>query len=219
MADCCDPSAYGRLFNDKEAQRRLRSYRRSGLDDIASGMVDFMKTKGIGDRSVLEIGGGVGDLQVELLKGGASHSVNVELSPGYEGAATELMVSEGLEGRMERQLGDFVERQELVDSADVVVLSRVICCYPWVERMMDAALIKTRWLLAIAVPRDHMVSRFFVGVGNTVNRLRRCGFRAYVHPLDVIEGKAERAGLRRVYLDRGLVWQGLVFERHPVDIS
>jgi hypothetical protein len=213
MADCCDPVPYRRFFNSKEAKRRLRNYRRRGLDGTASEMVDFLKKRGMTDRSVLEIGGGVGDLQVELLKAGASHSVNVELSAGYEEAAEELMESEGFSGRMERQLGDFVERRDQVDAADVVVLNRVICCYPWMDRMMDAAVGKTGWLLAIAIPRDHVLARAFVGVGNTINRLRSCGFRAYVHPVEEIEAKATRSGMRRVYLDRGLVWQGLVFER------
>ena len=213
MADCCDPIAYRRFFNSKEATRRLRSYRRRGLDGTASDIVDFVRKKGVAGRSVLEIGGGVGDFQVELLKSGASHSVNVELSTGYEDAARDLMESEDLVGRMERRIGDFVERHDEVDAADIVVLNRVICCYPWMDRMMDAALGKTDWLLAIAVPRDHVFARVFVSAGNAINRFRNCGFQAYVHQVDHIERRATESGLRRVYLRQGLIWRGLVFER------
>lgn len=213
MADCCDPVSYRRFFNSKGADRRLRRYRRRGLDGTASGLVDFMRKRGVAGRSVLEIGGGIGDLQVELLKSGASRSVNVELSSGYEEAAGVLMESEGLSERMERQLGDFVERQDMVDHADIVVLNRVICCYPWMDRMMEAAVGKTDWLLAIAVPRDNLLERFLVAVENAIIGWRDCGFRAYVHPVEDIEGRATEFGLRRVYLDRGFVWQGLVFER------
>ena len=213
MGDCCDPIPYRRFFNRKEANRRLRNYRRRGLDTTAAAMADFLAKKGMTDRTVLEIGGGVGDFQVELLKAGASHSVNVELSAGYEEAARELMEAEGLSERMERELGDFVERQDLTDTADVVVLNRVICCYPWMDRMLDAAADKTGWLLAVAVPRDHLLARVFVGAGNAFNRLRSCGFQAYVHPVAEMERRAAESGLRRVYLDRGIVWQGMVFER------
>lgn len=215
MSDCCDPIPYRRFFNSKEAERRLRNYRRRGLDGTATAMVDFLAGRGVSGLSVLEIGGGVGDLQIELLKRGAERSVNVELSGGYEEAARRLMEAEGFGGRMERHLGDFVEQQDLVETADIVVLNRVICCYPWMERMMDAAVGKTGSLLALAVPEDRRLAHLFVGVGNFVNSVRGCGFRAYVHPVSAIEAKAAASGLWPVYTDAGPVWHGMVFERSP----
>jgi hypothetical protein len=214
MSDCCDPVPYRRFFNRREASRRLRNYRRRGLDAMASGMVKYISERGVADRSVLEVGGGVGDLQVELLKAGAAHSVNIELSAGYEEAAAELMDSEGMTDRSRREIGDFVARQDLVDSADIVVLNRVVCCYPWMDRMMSAAVSKTDWLLGIAVPRDRAMSRAFVKTGNWLNRVRSCDFQAFVHPIDDMERLARRGGLEIVYRDRDLFWQAMVFERH-----
>lgn len=213
MSDCCDPVPYRRFFNSKEASRRLRRYRRRGLDGMAAGIVGYMTDRGVRGRSVLEVGGGVGDLQVELLKAGAAHSINVELSAGYEDAADELMTAEGLTGRMSREIGDFVEKKDLVDPADIVVLNRVICCYPWMDRMMDAAVAKTGWLLGISVPRDRLLAHLFVGMGNWLNRARSCEFQAFVHPTAEIEARASAAGLDMVYSDRDLAWQGMVFER------
>lgn len=213
MSDCCDPIPYRRFFNTKEAERRLRNYRRRGLDGTATGVVDYLTRRGVSGLSVLEIGGGVGDLQIELLKRGARSSVNVELSSGYEEAARMLMEAEGLAGRMERRLGDFVEQQDSIEPADIVVLNRVICCYPWMERMMDAAVGKTGSLLALAVPEDRRLAHLFVGLGNLVNRVRGCGFQAYVHPVSAIEARAAGSGLWPVYADAGIVWRGMVFER------
>ncbi len=212
MSDCCDPVPYRRFFNRREASRRLRNYRRRGLDSMASGMVDYLTGRGVEGRSVLEVGGGVGDLQVELLKVGAAHSVNVELSSGYEDAAAQLMHSEGMTDRSRREIGDFVARQDLVESADIVVLNRVICCYPWMDRMMGAAVSKTDWLLGIVVPRDRTVSRVLVRFGNWLNRLRSCNFQAFVHPIGDMERLAERGGLEVVYRDRDLFWEAMVFE-------
>jgi magnesium-protoporphyrin O-methyltransferase len=162
---------------------------------------------------VLEIGGGIGDLQVELLKAGATSCVNVELSPEYEEAARRLLDEEGLAGRVERRQGDFVAVSGEVGPADIVVLNRVICCYPHMAAMVDAAAVHTRELMALVVPRDRLIGRLFVGVANLSNRLRRCGFRAYVHPVDAIEARAEASGLRRVHSSRDMYWQGLLFER------
>jgi predicted RNA methylase len=200
MSDCCDPTSYNRLFNDREAKRRLKNYRKRGLDPMATQLVEYMEQRGVEGRSVLEIGGGVGDLQVELLKVGASHSVNVELSTEYENAATTLMESEDLVGRMDRRLGDFVEQGDSVATADIVVLNRVICCYPWMSRLM-------------VVPRDRIASRAFVAIGNVINRLIGNGFRAYVHSVSDIEQLAADAGLHQVFSSKAFVWKGMVFER------
>jgi len=53
-------------------------------------MVEFLELSGIEGATVLEIGGGVGEIQIELLKRGAASSVNLELSSAYEesGAST-----------------------------------------------------------------------------------------------------------------------------------
>jgi len=180
---------------------------------MAARLVAYMRKRDLQGRSLLEVGGGIGDLQVELLKSGVASAVNVELSTEYEEAATELSVAEGLADRIDRRLGDFVEQQDLVDSADLVVLNRVICCYPWMDRMMDASVTKTRWLLAVSVPRDRLISRLMVRAGNWVDGLGGSGFRAYVHPVAEIEAIASRDGLSKVFSKRGLVWEGLVFER------
>jgi len=213
MADCCDPMPYRRLFNEEEAERRLRKYRKNGLDRMAARLFDALVDRGVVGRTLLEVGGGVGDLQVELLKAGAASAVNVELSDGYETVASRLLDEEGLTGKVERRLGDFVDEADHVATADIVVLNRVICCYPWVDRMMAAATAKTGSSLALVFPRDHWLGHVFISVDNAVNRLRGGGFRAYLHPTEEVETRADAADLAMVWADRGLIWQGMVFGR------
>jgi 16S rRNA G966 N2-methylase RsmD len=52
----------------------------AGLAPAAEGIVDFVALPGIERATVLEIGGGAGQLQVELLRRGASHVTNLEIS-------------------------------------------------------------------------------------------------------------------------------------------
>lgn len=213
MTHCCDPVSYRRFFNRKEAQRRLRAYRRRGLDPMARSMVEFLKTQPIAGSAVLEVGGGVGDLQVELFEAGVAEAVNIELSSGYEETAAELLRAEGLEGRAKRLTGDFVERQNELLPADIVVLNRVVCCYPFMEEMMRASAAKTRRFLAVAVPREKWWIRAALGIGNVFLSLKGCGFRAIVHPLDGIEAVAAEEGLVVVHRDNNVFWQALVWER------
>ncbi len=71
MSGCCDPRGCDRFFGPSFARRVARRYRKRGLDRIARRMVSFLEQRGIQGASVLEIGGGVGEIQVELLKRGA----------------------------------------------------------------------------------------------------------------------------------------------------
>src|ERR687887_2194076 len=105
MAGCCTPSGYRKIFGEKTARRDLRKYRRRGLDRAARRIADFLVGGGVAGDSVLEVGGGVGAIQLELLKAGAARTTNVELSPEYEPYAAELL---GDDTRAERRVGDLL---------------------------------------------------------------------------------------------------------------
>jgi Cyclopropane fatty acid synthase and related methyltransferases len=77
-------------------------YRKRGLDRTARRMVEFLEQHGIEGATVLEIGGGVGEIQIELLKRGAARATNLELSPAYEEEAKRLLRELSLEDRAER---------------------------------------------------------------------------------------------------------------------
>ena len=215
VTDCCDPVPYRRLFNSKEARRRLRRYRKKGLDPLARSLVDYLSSREIDDTDVLEVGGGLGHLQLELFRSGAASSVNIELSAGYEEAAAELLDSEGLGDRVERRLGDFVALQDRVSPADIVLLNRVVCCYPRMPEMMGAALNKTKRFLALSFPRERWFMKMAIAAGNAWWAMRSCDFRAYVHPVSEIESLARDSGFEIAYRYRSLGWQAVVFERVP----
>lgn len=213
MPDCCDLTSYRRFFNSKGARRSLRKYRKSGLDSMAQSMVDYLISQDIHGADLLEVGGGVGDLQVELLRAGVERAVNIELSPGYEETAADLVRAEGIESRISRHIGDFVEEQHRLDPADIVVLNRVVCCYPWMERMMGAAVGKTRRYLALTFPRDKWWMKAVIAIENSWLVVRRCAFKGYVHPVSGIESVATDAGFQVAYRDHSLGWQAVVFEK------
>lgn len=213
MATCCDPAEYAKVFNEKNAKSDARSYRKKGLDSTARRMIDFIVAQGIGGASVLEIGGGVGALQIELLRAGAARAVNVEIVGTYEEAAGALLREHGLEGRVDRRVFDFTLDAEAVEPADVVILHRVVCCYPDMERMVRAAASRARRLLAMTFPPDRWWVRLGVLLFDTLFRLRGCHFGGYFHDPKAIVVTARAAGLRPVYEHRGLVWQVAILER------
>lgn len=212
MTDCCNLSGYGDFFNEKEARRNLRRYEKKGHDELTRSMVDYLVSRGMQGRSVLEVGGGIGTIQIELLEAGAETTVNVELSGEYEGVATELLERADLSDRARRLVGDFTDLASELE-ADDVVLNRVICCYPYADRLMSAALSSSKRFVAATFPRDRLLARLAVGAANTYRRLRRIAFKAFVHPTDRIEAVAVSEGFEIVFRDRNLVWDAVVFER------
>src|ERR1700737_3859471 len=130
MSDCCSPKGYRSIFSEKRAQAEARRYRRHGLDSTSRRIAEFLKEQGIGGRTLLEVGGGIGAIQIELLRAGITRAVNVELTPTYEEAAQALLREAGLGDRVERRVMDFAEAAGEVEAADIVVMNRVICCYP-----------------------------------------------------------------------------------------
>ena len=213
MTECCDPSPYRRFFNSKEARRKVRNYRKKGLDPMATSMVDFLVSEGVDGADMLEVGGGVGAIEIELLKAGVASAVNVELSAGYDVAAAALAREEGVEERIERKIGDFVEVQDEVARADIVVLNKVVCCYPWMDRMMGAATSKAGKYLALVFPRERWWVKLGLRTGDFFLSLRGCEFRAFVHSVGEIERIAEDAGLVVRHRDSTAVWQAVVYER------
>ena len=210
---CCSAKGCDEFFTDRVARRDADRYRRKGLARNAQRLVDFVCRHGIQGRTVLEVGGGVGAIQLELLRAGAMRATSVELSRAYEPYAAELLRATGLEGRVERRLLDFAEAADAVDPADVVVLHKVVCCYPDYEALIGAAAAHATHQLALTYPRGSWWMRFGISVANLLERLRRRTFRAYVHPPAAIIAIAQSHGLEPTTRHRGPLWEFCGLER------
>jgi SAM-dependent methyltransferase len=214
MADCCrPPRGYEKLFGRRAARRDAKRYRRKGLDDAAERIVDFLRGRGVTGLRILDIGGGIGTLGVELVKAGAERAVDLELSPDYEAAARELWQEAGVADRIDFRVGDVAAGGEDIGPADAVVMHRVVCCYPEPEALVGAAADRARRYLVMSFPRERPLIRVGVAAVNLVGRLLRWEYRSYVHPVAEILASAERRGLRPAFTWRGTIWQLAALER------
>src|SRR5436190_22013800 len=154
-----------------------RRYRRRGLSRTGRAIVAFLADRGIDGASILEIGGGVGELHVELLHRGAARATNLEISTNYETAASQLLERSGMAARVERRFLDIARVPDEVERADVVVMHRVVCCYRDYERLLGAAADKTGRLLVFSHPPRNLVSRAVFSAENGMRRLKGETFR------------------------------------------
>jgi magnesium-protoporphyrin O-methyltransferase len=207
---CC---GYDEFFNARIARWDAARYRKRGLRRSARRIVEVARVRGLGGAEVLEVGGGVAALSLELVRAGAARATTIELSAGYEEEGTALAAEAGLQERVERRIGDVVNAGDDVPPADVVVLERVVCCYPDAGALVGAGGARARRLLVLSYPRYGLPARAVTRTVNAFLRLRRCAFRTYAHRPEAIREAAAAQGLEPAGPERGLVWRVAAFER------
>jgi len=201
------------MFSEKNARAEAENYRRHGLDAPSRHIVELLKARGLAGKTVLEVGGGVGAIQIELLKAGAAKAVGVELTPTYEAAARELVKEAGLDDLIERRVMDFAENGQQVDPADIVVMNRVICCYPDMAKLAGMAADHARHVLVMTFPKETWWIRLALSGANFGFRVMRREFQVFVHSPSQIVATGEQHGLRTVADRAGFFWQMIGLER------
>ncbi|MFE5671565.1 SAM-dependent methyltransferase [Agromyces sp. NPDC056523] len=209
MPDCCNPGSarYEDVFDARFARDLARRYRRRGATRFERRMVEHLASLGVDDRTVLEIGGGIGELQLELLARGAAHTTNVELSGAYEGEAVALLEERGVARRATRIVGvDVAVDGDRVPAADYVILHRVVCCYPHAEQLLAAAARHTWRALVFSHPPRTWLTRSSVAFGNAWMRVRGHEYRGFIHSPGRMYDALADAGLAPAALSTGPRW-------------
>jgi len=213
VSDCCSPKGYRTVFNEKGARRDAKRYRRRGLDGTSRGIVEILKRIGVEGQTVLEVGGGIGAIEIELLKSGAARAINVELTPTYETAARALLDEVRLGDRVERRVEDFVDAAASVEKADIVVLNRVVCCYPDMPALAGAAADHASSTLVLSFPNGRWWTRLTVRLTNAGFWVFRVPFRIFAHTPARILAIAEAAGMTTRVNHPGFFWQVAALDR------
>jgi hypothetical protein len=214
-ASCCKPD-YDAVFGARAARRQATAYRRHGARGSTLRLIEAIRRSGIGGASVLDIGGGVGVIGLELLATGAASVTEVDASGPYIAVARHEAGRAGWGDRASYIYGDFVELAGEIEAVDVVTLDRVICCYGDWRAMMDRSTEHAGRLIGLVVPNDRWWLRAGVGLGNLCLRLIGQSFRGYLHPERQLDERVRAAGFERRMYHRGWVWQTALYERiHP----
>ncbi|HEX9032720.1 MAG TPA: class I SAM-dependent methyltransferase [Streptosporangiaceae bacterium] len=199
MSGCCDHDDYQSVFSRRFARRQSKRYRRRGFTPAAQSVIDFATAQGIEGASILEIGGGVGHVHVELLRRGAAHVTNLEISENYEAEAARLIEAAAMTDRVTRRFVDIAQAPDEVEPADVVLLHRVVCCYPDYAALLLAAAGHARRTLVFSYPAANVLNRAQFATENIYRRLTTNDFRTFVHPPDAMRRVAQADGMTVAY--------------------
>lgn len=217
IVNCCSPQARraeatNRFFS-RFAKRYSRTARRNGLDRIQRDLVEGIAPSLTGGARILEIGCGVGALHQALLGKGAVSAVGVDISEGMLGEARRFASDAGLAERTEYLLGDFTDLSSSLQSADVTILDKVVCCYPEVDRLVDLSTKLTKSVYALSFPRDRFGMRLAFRLHRFVGRLLRWEFYPCWHVWSSVRARIEQAGFSEAFQRRSFLWEAVVYRR------
>jgi hypothetical protein len=207
-------TAMGSFYDEKRAASELRKYREKGPIPSTSALIEALMSEGVEGATLVDIGGGIGAIQHELLDAGVSHVTSVDASAPYLDAAREEGRRRGHDGRVTYLHGDFVDLADSVPPAEIVTLDRVLNVCPGWERLAGLAADHAQRLLGLVYPRDTRMVRLVISAMNLKLRLHRESVRAFLRPGDVIERIVHENGLTlQVSRNVGQAWQVAVFRR------
>ena len=201
------------LETKRWALQDLALYRQGKPAKTTQMLVRALVDLGVGGLTVLDIGGGIGTVQLELLRAGATRSTSVEASAAYVALAQQLAAEASLNHRITCIHGDFVRLAGQIHDADVVTLDRVVCCYDDVAALVSLSAAKARKLYALVYPRSEWWVKFALFFENLGYRLQRSPFRAFVHPTELVDRLVQTAGLQMISQESTFSWQVVIYQR------
>lgn len=209
--NCCEITDHA--FSEAEARAELRNYRRRGPMNQTKLILKAIRSLGLRDADLIDIGGGIGAIHHELLEDVAREATHVDASSAYLKEARQEAERRGHSDRVQFIHADFTDVASEVPQADIVTLDRVVCCYPDFRGLLTAAADHSQRALAFTYPRETWYLQVALQIANLFQRLRRDPFRVFLHPVAEMDALLKEKGFRRVSFRRLFVWEMALYQR------
>jgi 2-polyprenyl-3-methyl-5-hydroxy-6-metoxy-1,4-benzoquinol methylase len=200
----------------KTARKELRRYKRRGPDKPTRLLIESIKNEAAGNKSLLDIGGGIGAIQLELFKYGLGKSINVDASQAYQAVSKAEAENRRLANKTEYYFGDYTDLADGLPQSHIVTLDKVICCYPDADKLLDESLKKATEIYGLVFPRETILARIVFRLGNVWFKIRKSEFRTYLHPASKVESLIESHGFVKRSYNRTFFWHVITFKREPI---
>ena len=207
---CCQCQGIESMFDKKAAKRELKRYLKKGPSKTTIMLLDAVNKVGVQGLTFLDIGGGIGAIQHALLKWGALNGISIEASSAY----IDLIKDEiDLTEKVVFKHGDFTTIASDLDSADIVTLDKVICCYDDMDELVGLSSKLAQKIYAVVYPRDNWWTKLHLPIINFYPKIKGSSFRVFILPTKQVEDIIIRNGLKRNYYNKRLFWQVAIFTR------
>lgn len=209
--DCC--RATDIQFDKKGAENDLRRYRKHGPDETTNLLLEGVRETDLSNGTLLDIGGGIGVISHELCSTTIDQVHLIDIASSYLEVAQKEADHRGRRDKFTIIHGDFVEKCDRLPVADVVMLDRVVCCYPEVRPLVLKSAEKCRKLYGISYPKYHWFIRAANRLKNWFRKLGGNRFRTYIHPEKLIHKLLAESGFERAFDRSTLIWRVNIYRR------
>ncbi len=204
------------IFDEKGAKKNLKKYRKKGLTGASKHLFEGIKAHSNGSLTVLDIGGGIGGIHLELIKMGFQKATDVDASSGYIKMAKDESQRQDQQDKVSYFFGDFVDHHTQLENHDVVVMDKVVCCYPHFNDLLTNAMDKSNEILALSYPKSNLPGRLLVSLGNFFFKFKGSKFRAFMHPNAEIRAVIKSGGFERLYYKSTIPWNIEVYRKRKL---
>ncbi len=200
---------------DDMAHDRCCEYKEKGLTPSSQVLLDFVIKNGLAEKKVFEIGCGTGFFALQTLQLGASSCVGLDISTAAIQEANSYTKEMGLTDKARFEVADGATAQPPL--SDIVVMDKVLCCYPDWTNLLRNATSSSREFIGFVVPRDEGWMKPFMRCGaaaiNFVEKIRKTGFKFYLHPLGSIDRRLVENGFERTGKATSRFWLIFAYTR------
>jgi len=207
---CCGAD---RLFDLKGAQKEMKKFRKKGTDKSTNLLLNKLAENGIANKTLLDIGGGIGAIQWFFLRHGAAKTMDVDASTAYLRVAEDYAIENGWREKCNFESGDFSLLEKKIEDYDYVTLNKVVCCYPDYRSLLQSAIKSCKDQLALTFPIRNILSRMLVFLSGLYFRFKKNPFRTYNHSPREIELFIRSNGFEPVFKSIRFPWHVQIYMR------
>ena len=207
---CCGANL---LFDNKTAADEKRKYLKKGARGATRKLIRSISGYDYRQKSLLDIGGGIGAIQIYFLENGGAYSLDVDASQAYLTTAAEIAEEKGFLSKSEYMFGDLTDLESELKPVEFVTLDKVVCCYPDYVSLLKVATSNCRQVIALTMPISNFFGKIAGAFLNLYMIIIKNPYRTYVHSRKEVESYIETQGFKRVQKRLSFPWHVMVFER------
>jgi len=201
-------------FDIKNAKKDLKRYLKRGPRKPTKLLTEAFKKLNLNNLSLLDIGGGVGPIPLELIPQGLTKVTDVDASEGYINVAKAEAKKRSYLNIINYLSDDFIDVYKQVDTHDIVTLDKVICCYPFAEDLLKTSLSKAKTYYALVYPQANWLSKIIAWGLNITLKIRKNPFRSFIHNPKMVNNIILNAGFEKIFYGKTfLSWQVFLYKK------
>ena len=165
---------------------------------------------------MLDIGGGIGPIPLELLTNEVNKVTDVDAAEGYISIA-KAETEKRFKNRYSITYihGDFVDVHHQIEKHDIVTLDKVICCYPNAEKLLKTSLAKATTYYGLVYPQASFLAKIIVLFLNLSLKIKGNPFRTFIHSPKLVHQTITNAGFKKIASKKTLLsWQIHLYKKY-----